>query len=207
MTPGATRAPDRNRVVDVLTLFGTGSGAVLVCREAGAAPSFWLVVYVLAVIVVVRMVSLGIHELGHLIAASTAGWRWDLYKVGPLLLSRENGGLRASLRGGRHFKAVGFVLTRPVSPAQNTTSRHILMLSGGPIASALLSALAWVAFCTVDAPLPRIALGITGVFSAIVFVTTLLPFVSAGNASDGATIRSLLRQRAVSNTEGAAIHD
>jgi hypothetical protein len=111
--------------------------------------------------------------------------------------------LHASLRGARRFKAAGLVLTRPASPEVDTKARHILMLSGGPTASAFLSVLAWVAWRAVDSPFPRIALGVTAAFSAIVFVTTVLPFVSSGNLSDGATILSLLRERAGSKPEHA----
>jgi hypothetical protein len=202
MSPSGAAA-GRNRVVDSLTLLAMGAAAIVICHDASVEARWWVVAYVLAIIVIVRTASLGFHELGHLLAASVAGWRWDVFKIGPLLLSRESGVLRASLRGARRFKAAGLVLTRPASREVDTKARHILMLSGGPTASALLSLLAWAAWRAVDSPLPRIALGVTAAFSAIVFVTTLLPFVSSGNLSDGATILSLLRERAGSKPEHA----
>jgi len=187
--------PQRNRVADALTLLATGASAIFVCRDASVEARWWVIAYVLAVILAVRTASLGFHELGHLLAASIAGWRWELFKIGPLLLSRESGQLRASLRGGRRFRAAGLVLTRPATRQVDTKARHIVMLSGGPAASALLSVLAGAAWHAVDAPLARIALGVTAAFSAIVFVTTLLPFVSSGNVSDGTNILHLLRER------------
>jgi len=185
----------RNLLVDTTTLVAALTGAAVVCREARATPSLGTALYVLSVFVVVRVLSLGVHELGHLVAAALGGFRCEVYKVGPLLLSREDGALRATLRGGRRFKAAGLVLTYPPSPEYDTRARRVLMLSGGPAASALLAVLAAVAWRSVELPLPRIAVGMTAVFSAIVCATTLLPFTSSGNASDGATILSLLRTR------------
>ena len=188
-----TESP-RNVLVDTATLLAAIGGAVLVCRDAGVALSPYSAAYVVSVLLVVRVASLGVHELGHLLAAALGGWRWDVYKVGPLLLSRETGPLRVSLRGGRRFKAAGLVLTYPPSAEHDTRARHVLMLSGGPAASALFSLLAALAWRAVDVTSVRVAFGVASVFSAIVCVTTLLPFVSSGNLSDGATILSLLRE-------------
>ncbi|HEX4340933.1 MAG TPA: hypothetical protein VH062_33725 [Polyangiaceae bacterium] len=185
----------RNHVVDAFTLLAAGGGALLVCNGAHVAPSAWSVAYVVLVLVVGRVVALGVHELGHLVAAAIGGWRWDVFKVGPLLLSRETGVCKVTLRGGRRFAAAGLVLTRPVSAATDTRGRHLLMLSGGPAASAVFAFAAATASRAVSAPLGQVALGVTAVFSAIVCVTTLLPFVSSGNPSDGASILALVRER------------
>ena len=188
-------AARRNVLVDTATLLAVLAGAVLVCRSAHAAPSPSTAAYVVVLVVVVRVLSLGVHELGHLVFAALAGWRWDVYKMGPLLISREGDRVSVTLRGGRRYRAAGLALTHPPSPELDTRGRHILMLSGGPAASVLLALLAAAASGAVAGPFVRVALGITAVYSAIVCVTTLLPFMSAGNPSDGATILELFRER------------
>jgi hypothetical protein len=185
----------RNRLVDSLALATTVGGALLVAREAGLGVSWWAAPFLVAVILTMRMGCLAVHEVGHLLAGSLAGWQWETLKLGPLLVWREDGSTRVTFCSRERVKAAGQV--RFASPASvlDTEPRRIAMLAGGPLASAGLAWGAWLLWRTLDAPLAEVVAGVVALYSTVVFVTTVLPFESAGNLSDGGAILLELRRR------------
>jgi hypothetical protein len=184
----------RNRLVDSLAIMATVGGAVLISRSAGVAAVWWMAPFLVAVLFSVRAATLGVHELGHLVAGRLVGWTWQVFKVGPLLVARDQGSSRVSF-GRSRIRAVGQVVFTPPADALDTELRRVGMLVGGPAASAVLCWVAWQLWLAIESPLPRVVVGVTALYSAIVFVTTVLPLESSGNLSDGGSILLQLRQR------------
>ena len=76
------------------------------------------------------------HELGHLLAARLAGFRFVLVTFGPLRIAREAGGLRLSLIHTNLIQWQGRALSVPLTFGDHRWQR-MLFLAGGPLATLL----------------------------------------------------------------------
>jgi len=135
------------------------------------------------------LLSIVVHELGHLLAGMAAGMSPVLMIIGPLSLS---------WRKGRHLPRLfsndpilgGFVYCvprtdRPVRP------QMIKMLAGGPAASLLLTAVTAAVGLLANSEIANTA-GAIGMVSAVLFLTTAIPFKLRGMPNDGDRIRNWL---------------
>lgn len=74
------------------------------------------------------------HEIGHLLAAKLAGFRFVLVTFGPLRIAREAGGLRLSLIHTNLIQWQGRALSVPRTFGEHRWPR-MLFLAGGPLAT------------------------------------------------------------------------
>ncbi len=90
------------------------------------------------------LVTIAIHELGHLVAAWMVNYYVALILIGPFALARTNTGWR--WRVGTDGKLGGAVLAGPLD-AHDLRRRHLWVIAGGPLASwlwyILLLILSW----------------------------------------------------------------
>lgn len=150
-----------------------------------------------------------LHEAGHLIGGALAGYRFQLFVLGPLLIIRDyDHRIRFKLNRQIHL-AGGAALALP--PDGNSTPRALLsMLVGGPLTSLIVALILGLYIWIADTlgklktePLGELVVStllITSfVGSLAIAIVTLIPTRMGMMASDGFRILNLLR-----NTRAAA---
>jgi len=152
---------------------------------------------VVTLLMVVLMLEVTVHELGHVIAGKAAGFRFVLLVIGPLRLSREGRNLKLGLRDAWD-PHLGAALSVPTD-SHDLRARTALSVAGGPAASlalGLTSALLAIAFSNGDwlGELFRLSAWVS-LLSAFI---NMLPLKSGGMMSDGARIKMLLAGGAAS---------
>jgi hypothetical protein len=134
-----------------------------------------------------------VHELGHLVAAQLAGFRFRALTLGPLSLLNTPAGFRVrvnwqimSLIGGQQIS------TPPQDGASD--ARYMLYLAGGVLANFVTAALgAWGLASIESAPLAMFLL-LFVVLSVLLGAINALPFHTEGGiATDGYNMRTLQR--------------
>ena len=128
---------------------------------------------------------LAVHELGHVVAGLSVGFRCRSYRVGPL---RFNHPLRVSLYRGPGAIVTGVAELDPIT-TNRLAWRGMAMVLGGALANFL------TAVVVLLLPLPITAFsGFFVVFSIANGMNDLFPFESRLGISDGRRIWMLLRQ-------------
>jgi len=117
-----------------------------------------------------------VHELGHLLAARAIGFHWREFSAGPLVVRREAKRIQWRFVPSR-LTAGGQVQAVPDSPAA-LRRRFLILLAGGPIATALLFI---VVFSLPRGPWAT-ALGLANALGA---ATSWLPFYSIHRHNPG----------------------
>jgi hypothetical protein len=148
----------------------------------------------LGVIVGAVYLVMALHELGHTMAGLSQRFRFVMWAVGPLWVSREGGRLR--LRLNRNLSMWGGLAATVPQDGANIVKRFALVVAGGPATSltvAAVAVVAWLAAPTDLGPL-RLGLATTAVASTVIFLVTAQPFGAGGGfASDGGRLLRLLR--------------
>ncbi len=150
---------------------------------------------------VVMLLVLAAHELGHVIGGRLAGFRFYLYAVGPLRIDGVNGELRfqwnrnASLWGGI---AASGPDPKALPSNEDLRKKMLMLVGGGPVVS-LLGGLAYIpatAFWPSNQHLAAVFM-IFAVGSLCIALVTMLPINNSGFVNDGARVLQLtLRQPA-----------
>jgi hypothetical protein len=125
-----------------------------------------------------------IHELGHLAAATVQGFEFREIAAGPFVLRRQTSGLRARFVPGR-ILAGGHVTGVPDSH-RDLRRRFKIVLSGGPIATALLFV------CLAFLPLTQLT-WVLWIWNAVVAASSWLPFYTRGSVTDAKAVLILSR--------------
>jgi hypothetical protein len=141
------------------------------------------------------LLTITIHELGHLLAGWMVGFRFSLVHVGPFSLIVEHGKLKARIR--REMLASGSAGMH-VKTVRRLRRRLLIYVAGGPAAN-ILSIPATVVLVNQVLPgLGETRLGTLAaqftVFSLLAAMVSLMPIRSV-LLSDGARIEMLLRSR------------
>lgn len=175
-------------------------GAGLMLATDGAAGDMVPGPAFLAVALVIYMVSIAGHELGHLAAGALAGFRPLLLIVGPLRIERADDRVRAGLNRSLAL-AGGLALSAPIG-VHDLRRRTIVLVAGGPLASIMLG-VQCLAFWSASsafleargslAAAAAFSLLLGGVVSLAIGIVTLLPMRVGGFYSDGARLLRLLR--------------
>ena len=180
--------------VGALWLFG-GADADAVTAEPHLGIG-WTIGVVVGIVGVLGLV-LATHEAGHLLGGWMSGFRFQLFVVGPLMITRTAGGIRARLHTQWSLYG-GLALSLPTD-LHNLARREARMVAGGPAASLVLGFLgvgAYVAFGGTDLT-PRsapvgwlLARGayLFGTGSLGVGLITLVPTTTSGFLTDGARL-------------------
>ena len=153
------------------------------------------------IIVPMCLAMLVVHELGHVLAAALAGFRFEMLILGPLQISRE--GNRLALKFNRCFYLFGAVSV-PMDE-RNLRPRIALTFLGGPIASLLTGVILSCVFSkmslVISATDPTMNLRIAfqiGIYAAtllsfIIAIITIFPSNKPGAANDGSRALRVLR--------------
>jgi hypothetical protein len=145
-------------------------------------------------IIIATFVTITFHEVGHLGAGILARFRFVLMIVGPLLITRQEDGLCLGYSGKAFF--LGGAVSAPTDDV-HLRRRLALMVVGGPLATALLLALAYLLMCALrDIPIPaRLAggLAVLVLSSGFMLGVSIWPARVQGLTTDGAKLLTLLK--------------
>jgi hypothetical protein len=151
-----------------------------------------------------------IHEIGHLLGGWLVGFRFIMIAVGPLLVVRTRAGIRAKFN--TNLALFGGMAGSTPTDDRDLQRRDAVMVAGGPIASLLLAALClglWYGLgyntataTSVEAGSQSVVAGMVGtilfficMLSFVIAFVTLVPQRSAGQISDGKHLQLLLSGR------------
>lgn len=133
---------------------------------------------------------LAVHELGHLAGGKLCGMQFLLFVVGPFQFSQSASGVRLHLvwKLGSFGGLVVMLpdAERPIRP------QLIRMISGGPVASLILSAAGFILYATTTGAAGFHGISI-GFMSSMIFLVTAVPSKAGGFMSDGMQLIEVLR--------------
>ncbi len=134
------------------------------------------------VFVLLFVLVLAVHEMGHLLGGFYRGMRFLLFVVGPFQWRRTVDGIKFQWV----FRLGGFLglAAATPDPKKDFLLQMKSMVLGGPFASASLAALVFLLSAFAEGRVAVYAM-FTAVFSMFIFFITLIPFRSGGFMSDG----------------------
>jgi hypothetical protein len=142
---------------------------------------------------------IGIHEAGHAAAGILLNFDFKTYIVGPFIWNKEQVGWKFKWNTNVNT-AGGLVICLPVG-TKNLSKRFSIYAASGPIASLLLSALAYGVFKLISMgnnppgfiiQTVSYSFFIIAALSIIIFTVTAIPMHMGGFSSDGARVIRLL---------------
>ncbi|PTM09230.1 MAG: hypothetical protein DA408_18895 [Bacteroidetes bacterium] len=124
-------------------------------------------------VLVMGIVALGLHELGHLLAGLGQGFQFQLFVVGPLGIKREDDRIKVYLN--KDLGAFGgMAATSPVTDDPANARKFARLILAGPLASVVFGGLLLGASLLVPTPF-NILLFTGGAISLAVFLATTIP--------------------------------
>jgi hypothetical protein len=148
------------------------------------------------------VISLGVHELGHLVVGLLVRFRFYLFALGPIAVERrEPSGIK--IRWNREPAFWGGVAGTLPMDSVRLTARFAAVVAGGPVASLLLAAGAagLLHFHSGLVPSVRIELVWLRLLSFLLFLGTALPLPNGAFVTDGLRFFRLLRKGALADRE------
>jgi hypothetical protein len=134
---------------------------------------------------------IGWHELGHVMAGRTQGFRFFSLTIGPFSWRRE--GKRIVFAWNKKINLAGGLALMLPQGEERLAARFAVYAGGGPLASLVLALLGMGLGGLVPAgQFTTLLAWVTGLFSLVIFVATILPFRAGGFSSDGKRILTLL---------------
>jgi hypothetical protein len=137
-------------------------------------------------------VAIGLHELGHVIAGLSQGFRFWLLVVGPLRINRL--GDRIEVGWNRSVQLAGGLASCVPLDSHDLAKRMTVMVAGGPAASVLSAAALW-GLGLVLPPGVRWLAFTSGLISLMIAFATLTPMQTSNFNSDGARLLMFWRRR------------
>jgi len=144
--------------------------------------------------VVMLLLSVLLHELGHLIGGRLVGFHFLLLIVGPFKVQRI--GPRLHYGWNRHLNLAGGLAASVPKDHRHLRWRMFLMVAGGPAISLLCTGLAlYFVFRFVFSlePWQQGLLLLFGAMNSAISLLTLIPLPTCGFASDGSRLLLLVR--------------
>ncbi|TKC00710.1 M50 family metallopeptidase [Pedobacter cryophilus] len=146
------------------------------------------------------LIVIAFHEAGHAFAGVKVNFDFRMFVVGPFLWNKEQN--KWKFKWNKNVNtAGGLVVCLPIG-TNNLNKRFAIYAAGGPIASLLLSALAYFLFLLLSSlnTTNMAALQTLGfiflmlaILSFLIFLITIIPIHSGGFSSDGARILRILK--------------
>ncbi len=133
---------------------------------------------------------LAIHELGHLMGGFSRGMRFLLFIVGPFQWIKTPDGIRFSLVF--NLGSFGGLAAAMPDPDKELGAQMQRLVLGGPLASLILSFVCLIIGALLQGK-PAIYFYFVGGFSFLIFLVTALPFRAGGFMSDGMQFLELRR--------------
>jgi len=153
--------------------------------------SFWHFPLMLLLFYIGVFLVINIHELGHLIFGKLLGYRFLMFRVGPLSIQKENEKLKFTF-----IKNVGYGGLCAMIPGENSSLKDFAVYSTGGI---LFNILTGIGFIVSSFSLPQpvftaVPLFLTGVLSIFLALLNAWPFFSMNQPTDGMMFFSILRK-------------
>lgn len=141
-----------------------------------------------AIFILLCILAIAIHELGHLIAGWAVGFHFACLQVGPLLLEKQYGVIRAQLL--TDMMALGFAGMYP-DKVRGLRRRMLVCIAGGPAANVITLLFVVVLSNLVSFDSTSRVATATGQLAAVSLLIAMLSLVPL-SSSDGALIEMLL---------------
>lgn len=123
-------------------------------------------------IILMMFVTLGAHELGHLLTGLANGFRFDLYVVGPLGVKREDDKVKFYLNKNLGYYG-GVAGTSPREKHPDNAKKFARMILGGPIASLVFAVVCFLLAYFLGKPFGILFLTGAAVSVGLFFATTI----------------------------------
>lgn len=175
-------------VLSALGGYGISSFAFKIPGFKAALPAFNLF-DAFAMLLLVLLV-LAIHELGHLIGGFTRGMKFLLFVVGPFQWIKTADGIRFSLVF--NLGSFGGLAAALPNPDQEMAPQLKRLVIGGPLSSLSLFVVSVLIGLALSGK-PAFYFYFIGGFSFLIFLVTALPFRAGGFMSDGMQLLELMR--------------
>ena len=178
----------------VFTGIGFFAGKMGVSASASMSKSSFITLLLLFIPLFFMVIA--VHEAGHALAGVAVKFTFKTYIVGPLMWQKHEGAWR--FQWNKNVNTAGGLVICMPNGTENLDKRFSLYAAGGPIASLVLTVLAYVVY-RVMVPTPtaleivRQSLYIVAFLSLIIFISTALPLRTGGFSSDGARVLRLLQ--------------
>lgn len=138
------------------------------------------------------LLSILLHELGHLLGGRLVGFHFVLLIVGPFKVQRI--GQQLHYGWNRHLNLAGGLSASVPKDHRHLRRRMLMMAAGGPAISLLCSGLALYLVLRAET-WPQGLLLLFGAMNSAISLLTLAPLPTCGLASDGSRLLLLLRGR------------
>ncbi|MDX2305737.1 MAG: hypothetical protein NW226_23220 [Microscillaceae bacterium] len=154
----------------------------------------WIPIFIL-----VYFITIGIHELGHVLGGLWVRFKFKMYVVGPFMWKKEDNKLVFLWNKNLNIGG-GLALCLPTDD-HNLVKRFITFIAGGPAASLLLALATLLPYGLLNMHQAQVNFWgfsgssfmiFLGLFSSIIFLATIIPMHSGGFFTDGARILNLL---------------
>jgi len=134
---------------------------------------------------------INIHELGHLIFGKLLGYRFLMFRAGPLSIQKENEKLKFTF-----IKNVGYGGLCAMIPGENSSLKDFAVYSTGGILFNILTGIGFIfsAFVVSQPVFTAVPLFLTGVVSIFLALLNAWPFFSMNQPTDGMMFFSILRK-------------
>lgn len=142
--------------------------------------------------VVMLLLSILLHEVGHLLGGRLVGFHFVLLIVGPFKVQRI--GQQLHYGWNRQLNLAAGLSASVPKDQRHLRRRMLMMVAGGPAISLLCSGLALYFVLRATAWPPGLLL-LFGAMNSAISLLTLLPLPTGGLASDGSRLLLLLRGR------------
>ena len=197
--------------VGLLGLLSVWIGGLLHASRTATPPATtWSIGHAvgrLGLLLLVSLLAIGVHELGHAVLGHWQGFAFQWLTVGPFRWQRE--GQQIRFRWNTSWYAAGGLVVSVPRGDHHLRRRYLLFAAGGPLASVLLAGVALSSYtlCSAHAFSQPISLSfvLTGAVSGAIALATLLPLHLGGVASDGARLLTLWRGGSASQLELAVL--
>lgn len=156
--------------------------------------------------------AIAFHEWGHVLGGKMAGFRFYLFIVGPIRISKPASRLEFSLNKDLSLYG-GIAACIPQEQSRDIRGGMMRMVLGGPVASVILGVVMLGTAFFLRAPLQTLEpwgswliflYAVTGAISFMLALVTGIPMSGNGFFSDGARVRMLLRNDAVAERYAAS---
>jgi hypothetical protein len=142
----------------------------------------------LALLAVLMLATVLVHEAGHAVAGLSCGFRIRRIRIGPLKLSRDH---QHKWRVGFGIRSGGEVLAQlRAVPGKWARLQCIAFILGGPFANFLIAIILWLLPLGSTAAMSIAA--IVALASVVLGLINLIPFRTRFGSSDGAKLIGLL---------------
>lgn len=153
--------------------------------------SFWHLPLMLLLFYMGVFLVINIHELGHLIFGKLLGYRFLMFRAGPLSIQRENEKLKVTF-----IKNVGYGGLCAMLPGEHSSLKDFALYSTGGVFFNILTGMGFIlASLRILQPVfTAVPLFLTGVVSILLALINAWPFFSMNQPTDGMMFFSILRK-------------